>query len=64
MFQDNKYIVDSSMTLYTKIYKRYILLSFYYVREEILAKIISYYFIPGEINSTDILSKYWGYAQV
>ena len=58
MLGDNRSVVDSSMTPYTKIHKRYIILSFYRVREVIVAKIISYYFIPREINPTNILSKY------
>jgi hypothetical protein len=25
---------------------------------------IGFYFIPGDINPADILSKHWGYAQI
>ena len=46
------------MTPYAKIYKRYVALSFHCIREAIIAKIIKYYFINGEINPTDILGKY------
>ena len=64
MFGDNRSVVDSSMTPHAKIHKRHVALSFHRVREAIAAKIVGYYFIPGEINPADILSKHWGYAQV
>ena len=64
MFGDNRSVVDSSMTPHAKIHKRHVALSFHRVREAIAAKIVSYYFIPGEINPADILSKHWGYTQV
>ena len=60
MFRDSSSVVDSSIASYTKIHNRYILFSFYYMREAILDKIIEYYFINGKINSTSILSKYLG----
>ena len=64
MFGDNRSVVDSSMTPHAKIHKRHVALSFHRVREAIAAKIIGYYFINGEINPADILSKHWGHAQV
>ena len=64
MFGDNSSVVDSSMTPHARIHKRHVALSFHRVREAIAAKIIGYYFIPGEINPADILSKHWGYSQV
>jgi hypothetical protein len=50
------------MRPHSKFYKRYVALSFYHIREAIVAKIIGYYFIPGEINPSNILSKYWDYS--
>ena len=64
MFGDNRSVVDSSMTPHAKIHKRHVALSFHRVREAIAAKIVGYYFMPGEINPADILSKHWGYSQV
>ena len=64
MFRDNKSAVDSFMTPCAKIYKRHVALSFHYIREAITVKIIWYHFINREINPTNILSKYWSYAQV
>ena len=50
MFGNNRSIVDSFMTPYTKIHKKHVALSFYHIREAITAKIIEYYFINREIN--------------
>ena len=59
MIGDNDSAVNSSMTPQGKIHKRHVALSFYRIREAIAAKIISYQFINGKINPTDILSKHW-----
>jgi hypothetical protein len=64
MFGDNKSVVDSSMGLHAKLHKRHTMLSFYRVGEAIASGIVGFYFIPGEINPADILSKHWGYAQI
>ena len=58
MFGDNRSVVDSSMMPHAKLHKRYVALSFHCVREAVSAKIIGYYFIPGKINPSDILSKH------
>jgi hypothetical protein len=64
MFGDNKSVVDSSMGLHAKLHKRHTMLSFHRVREAMASGIVEFYFIPGEINPADILSKHWGYAQI
>jgi hypothetical protein len=64
MFGDNKSVVDSSMQLNAKLHKRHTMLSFHRVREAIASSMVSFYFIPGEDNPADILSKHWGYTQV
>jgi hypothetical protein len=64
MFGDNKSVVDSSMGLHAKLHKCHTMLSFHRVREAIASGIVGFYFIPGEINPADILSKHWGYAQI
>ena len=50
MFGDNDIVVNSSATRHSKTHKMNAVLSFYRVREAKVAKIISYYFINGNIN--------------
>ena len=64
MFGDNKSVVDSSMQVNAKLHKRHTILSFHRVRECIASKMVGFYFIPGESNPADILSKHWGYSQI
>jgi hypothetical protein len=40
------------------------MLSFHCVREAIASGIVGYFYIPGDINPADILSKHWGYSQI
>jgi hypothetical protein len=63
MFGDNKSVVDSSMELHAKLHKRHTMLSFHRVREVIASGIVGFYFISGEYDPADILSKHWGYTQ-
>jgi len=64
MFGDNKSVVDSSMQLFAKLHKRHTMLSFHRVREAVASGMIGFYFISGEDNPADILSKHWGYTQI
>jgi hypothetical protein len=64
MFGDNKSVVDSSMSTHAKLHKRHNMLSFHRVRESIASGMIGFFFIPGDINPADILSKHWGYSQI
>jgi hypothetical protein len=64
MFGDNKSVLDSSMQLDAKLHKRYTMLSFHRVREAIATGILSFYFLSGDDNPADILSKHWGYTQI
>ena len=64
MFGDNKSVVDSSMMTHAKLHKRHVMLSFHSVREAIASGMIGFYFIIGQRNPADILSKHWGYACV
>jgi hypothetical protein len=64
MFGDNQSVVNSSTQVHAKLHKRHNILSFNQVREAIAAKIISYHFIPGNMNPADVLSKHWGYDQI
>jgi hypothetical protein len=64
MFGDNKSVVDSSMQVHAKLHKRHTILSFHRVRESIASGIVGFYFISGNDNPADILSKHWGYSQI
>jgi hypothetical protein len=64
MFGNNTSVVDSSMGLHAKLHKCHTTLSFHCVREAIASGIVGFYFIPGELNPADILSKHWGYTQI
>jgi hypothetical protein len=64
MFGDNQSVVNSSMRVHAKLHKRHTMLSFHRVREAIASGMVNFFFIPGQINPADILSKHWGYAQV
>jgi hypothetical protein len=40
------------------------MLSFHPVREAIASGIVGFFYIPGDLNPADILSKHWGYSQI
>jgi hypothetical protein len=40
------------------------MLSFHHVRVAIAAGILGFYFVPGDDNLADILSKHWGFMQI
>ena len=64
MYGDNKSVVDSSMQLHAKLHKRHTMLSFHRVREAIASGMVGFYFVSGDNNPADILSKHWGYTQI
>ena len=64
MFGDNTSEIDSSVRPHAKLHKRHNALSFHRVREAIASKFLAIYFLPGELNPADILSKHWGYQQI
>ena len=64
VFGDNKYMVNSASTPHAKLHKCHTALSFHCVHEVVAAKIIGFYFIEGENNPADILSKHWGYQHI
>jgi hypothetical protein len=49
------------MQVYAKLNKKHTIQSFHRVCESIASGIVGFYFIPGDINPADILSKHWGY---
>jgi hypothetical protein len=57
LFGDNKSVVDSSMQVHSKLHKLHTMLSFHRVNEAVASSMIGPYFIPGELNPADILSK-------
>jgi hypothetical protein len=63
MFGDNKSVVDSSMQLHAKLHK-HTMLSFHCIREAVAAGILRFFFLPGDVNTAEILSKHWGYTQI
>ena len=62
MFGDNQSVINSSTALYAKLNKRHTALSFHRVHEAIASGFMTFNFIPGNINPTDILSKHWSYS--
>jgi hypothetical protein len=64
MFGDNKSVVDRSMQFGAKLHKCYSLLSFHHVREYNASKMVGFYFIFGESNKSDILSRSWGNSKI
>ena len=61
---DNKTIVDNTSTPHGKLHKRYLMLSYHYVRESIASGSYKYAFVNGKDNLSDILSKHWSYNDV
>jgi hypothetical protein len=64
MFCGNKSVVGSSMQLQAKLRKQHTMLSFHRVGEAIASGIVGFFYILGDINPADILSKHWGYSQL
>ena len=61
MFGDNQSVVTSSTFPYSDLKKRCQILCYHRVREAIAAGILAFYFLRGEDNPADLLSKHWGY---
>ena len=40
------------------------MLSFHRVREAVASGVIGFYFLTGDLNPADILSKHWGYTHI
>jgi len=64
LFGDNRTVVDSAMSIASRLHKRHIILSYHRVREAIAAGVLYFVHLPGALNPADILSKAWGYQQV
>jgi hypothetical protein len=64
VFGDNKTVIDGSTVPHEKLYKRHNALSFHRVRKAVASGMLLMYYVPGEINPADILSKHWAYQQI
>jgi hypothetical protein len=64
MFGDNNSVVGSATTPDAKLTKRHVMLSFHKVREAIASKMVKFFFIRGQTNPADILSKHWAFATI
>ena len=56
--------LDQCKCIYGFLHKRHTMLSYHHVQEAIASGIVKFYYIPGEINPADILSKHWGHQQI
>ena len=57
IFGDNFSVIQSALNPQADFSKKHIALSFHYVREAIAAGIVAPYWIKGEFNLSDILTK-------
>jgi hypothetical protein len=64
LFGDNRSVVGSSTLPQSPLKKRHHALSYHRVREAIAAKIVGFYWIDGDKNPADILSKHWAFRKV
>ncbi len=64
MFGSNESVVKFSTVPHAKLHKQHTALAFHRVREAVASKYIGYYYLPGNLNAADILSKHWGYSDI
>ena len=64
MFGDNKSVVMSSTIPQSIINKRYNMLSYHRVREDIAANILEFHWCSSSQKRSDILSKHWDDTKV
>jgi hypothetical protein len=57
-------VVDGTAVPHANLHKRHNALSFHHVQEAVVAKIVLPYYLPGDLNPSDILSKLWGYTSI
>lgn len=63
MFGDNESVVKNSSIPHSTLQKRHLALSYHKVREAIASKILGYYWLDGNNNPADVVSKHWGMNQ-
>ena len=64
MFGDNETVVNASSIPHSKLHKRHTALSYHRTREAIAAGITRFFYVRGETNPADILSKHWDYPSI
>jgi hypothetical protein len=64
VFGDNESVVQSASIPHGRLHKRHTMLSIFRMRDAIASNWLRIFFIPGNQNPADILSKIWGYSQV
>jgi hypothetical protein len=57
-------VVDSTAVPHAKLHKRHNALSFHCVGKAVVAKMALPYYLPGDLNPSDILTKHWGYVSI
>jgi hypothetical protein len=64
MFGDNRAVVTSSTVPHSVLTRRMLLLAYHKVRENIAAIIVTFHWVDGHLNYSDIMSKHWEWAAV
>jgi len=64
MFGDNKLVVTNATMPHSLLKKRHHMASYHRVREAIAANYLGFYWIDGERNPADILSKHWAFHKI
>jgi hypothetical protein len=64
MIGDNKMVIDGATFPHAKLHKWHNALSFHRVCGAVASDMLKSFFIDGEFNPADILSKHWGYQQI
>ena len=63
MFGDNESMVKNSSMPHSTLQKRHLALSYHKVREAIASKVVGFYWIDGNNNPADVVTKHWGMNQ-
>jgi hypothetical protein len=64
IFGDNETVINSSSIPQSRLHKRHNALAYHRVRDAIAADIVRFYWIAGNTNPADILSKHWDMPSV
>jgi len=64
MFGDNRAVVTSATVPHSVLSRRMLLLAYHKVRENMAAKIVTFHWVDGHLNFSDIMSKHWEWAAV
>ena len=64
VFGDNETVINSSSVPQSRLHKRHNALAYHKVRDAIAADIVRFYWIEGNTNPADVLSKHWDMPSV